>query len=44
MCLYCCCLQVNEAGGIKKMLFNYAMARKLFFLRKGYNQDKVRMR
>jgi hypothetical protein len=44
--LHCCaglCLrvQVNEAGGIKKFLFNYAMARKLFFLRKGYNQDKV---
>jgi len=33
--------QVNEAGGIKKLLFNYAMARKLFFLRQGYNQDKA---
>lgn len=33
--------QVNEAGGIKKLLFNYAMARKLYFLRQGYNQDKV---
>ena len=35
---------MNEAGGIKKLLFNYAMARKLFFLRQGFNQDKVRRR
>jgi hypothetical protein len=32
---------VNEAGGIKKLLFNYAMARKLFFLRQGYDQSKA---
>lgn len=32
---------MNEAGGIKKLLFNYAMARKLFFLRQGYDQSKA---
>jgi hypothetical protein len=32
---------VNEAGGIKKLLFNYAMARKLYFLRQGCDQAKA---
>jgi hypothetical protein len=34
-------LQINEAGGLKKLIFNYGYARKLYFLSRGFNQDKV---
>jgi long-chain acyl-CoA synthetase len=32
---------VNEAGGIKKLLFNWGCARKLFYMQKGFKQDKA---
>lgn len=35
--------QINEAGGLKKMLFNYAFARKLAMMNKGFSQSKVRV-
>lgn len=35
-------MQINEAGGVKKLLFNWGFARKLFYIKKGLEQDKVR--
>lgn len=37
-----CTLQINDAGGVKKLLFNWGFARKLHFLKQGFAQDKVR--
>ncbi|WIA35224.1 hypothetical protein OEZ86_003686 [Tetradesmus obliquus] len=33
--------QINEAGGVKKLLFNWGFARKLFYIKKGLEQDKA---
>ncbi|KAF8060497.1 LACS4 [Scenedesmus sp. PABB004] len=33
--------QINEAGGVKKLLFNWGAARKLFYLKQGVPQDKA---
>jgi hypothetical protein len=35
-------LQINDAGGVKKLLFNWGFARKLFYIKRGLEHDKVR--
>jgi hypothetical protein len=36
-------LQINDAGGVKKLLFNWGFARKLFYIKKGLPHEKVRL-
>jgi len=35
------CSQIKAAGGLKKLLFDWGFARKLFFIKAGYKQSKV---
>jgi hypothetical protein len=35
-------MQINDAGGVKKLLFNWGFARKLFYIKRGLAHDKVR--
>lgn len=34
-------LQINDAGGLKKLLFNWGFARKLYYLKEGISHTKV---
>lgn len=33
--------KINDAGGVKKLLFNWGFARKLFYLKQGFKSDKA---